>query len=161
MTLASLSIRRPVLTSVLSFIIVLLGGLSAFRLGIREYPAVDLPVVTIITTYQGASAEVIESQITEPIEAAVNAVAGINNLTSISREGSSQIRVEFDLNVDLEAAANDVRDQLGRPIRRSSSKSMPTRIPSSGSSSAAPPATSSISPPMPTVSASGFRPCRA
>ena len=117
MSLASLSIRRPVLTGVLSFTIMLLGGLSATRLGIREYPAVDPPVVTIITTYPGASAEVIESQITEPIEAAVNAVAGISNLTSTSREGSSQVRVEFDLNVDLEAAANDVRDQLGRASR--------------------------------------------
>jgi hydrophobe/amphiphile efflux-1 (HAE1) family protein len=117
MSLASLSIRRPVLTGVLSFTIMLLGGLSATRLGVREYPAVDPPVVSIITNYQGANAEVIESQITEPIEAAVNAVAGISNLTSISREGSSQIRVEFDLDVDLEAAANDVRDQLGRAAR--------------------------------------------
>lgn len=117
MSLASLSIRRPVLTGVLSFTIILLGGLSATRLGIREYPAVDPPVVSIITSYPGASAEVIESQITEPIEAAVNAVAGIRNLTSTSREGSSQIRVEFSLDIDLEAAANDVRDQLGRVVR--------------------------------------------
>ncbi|ATC64752.1 acriflavin resistance protein [Nibricoccus aquaticus] len=117
MSLASLSIRRPVLAGVLSFTIVLLGALSATRLGVREYPAVDPPVVTIITTYPGASAEVIESQITEPIEAAVNAVAGISNLTSISREGSSQVRVEFGIDINLEAAANDVRDQLGRASR--------------------------------------------
>jgi multidrug efflux pump len=165
MSLASLSIRRPVLTGVLSFTIMLLGALSATRLGIREYPAVDPPVVTIITTYPGASAEVIESQITEPIEAAVNAVAGISNLTSISREGSSQVRVEFDLNVDLEAAANDVRDQLGRapaispptPIRPSSTSPTPTPTRSSASSSAVPRAISSIFPPTPTVSANASR----
>jgi multidrug efflux pump len=117
MSLASLSIRRPVFAGVLSVVIMLMGGLAAMRLGVREYPAVDPPVVTIITTYSGASAEVVESQITEPIEAAVNAVAGISSLISISREGSSQIRIEFDLDVNLEAAANDVRDQLGRAAR--------------------------------------------
>ncbi len=117
MSLASVSINRPVLAGVLSLVILLMGGLAALRLGVREYPAVDPPVVTIITTYSGASAEIIESQITEPIEAAVNAVAGIKTLTSTSREGTSQIRIEFDLNIDLEAAANDVRDQLGRAVR--------------------------------------------
>ena len=117
MSLASISIRRPVFAGVLSFTIVLLGVLSATRLGVREYPAVDPPVITISTNYPGASAKVIESQITEPIESVVNAVAGIKNLTSTSREGSSQIRVEFGLDTDLEAAANDVRDQLGRAAR--------------------------------------------
>lgn len=117
MSLASVSIRRPVFAGVLSFVIVLLGGLSATRLGVREYPAVDPPVISISTSYPGASANVIESQITEPIESVINAVSGIKNLTSSSREGSSQIRVEFGLDTDLEAAANDVRDQLGRAVR--------------------------------------------
>lgn len=117
MSLASVSIRRPVFACVLSIVIVLLGSISAMRLGVREYPAVDPPIMTILTTYAGASAEVIESQITEAIEARVNAVAGIKTLTSNSREGASQIRIEFDLDVDLEAAANDVRDQLGRATR--------------------------------------------
>lgn len=80
MSLASISIRRPVFAGVLSFIILLLGGLSATRLGVREYPAVDPPVISISTSYPGASAKVIESQITEPIEAVINAVAGIKNL---------------------------------------------------------------------------------
>lgn len=117
MSIASFSIRRPVFAVVLSVVILLMGALSALRLGVREYPAVDPPVITIITTYPGASAEVIESQITEPIEAAVNAVAGIKTLISTSREGSSQIRIELTLETDIEAAANDVRDQLGRAVR--------------------------------------------
>jgi hydrophobe/amphiphile efflux-1 (HAE1) family protein len=116
-SLASICIRRPVLSIVLSLAIVLLGALSAHRLAVREYPAVDPPVVSINTSYPGASAEIIESQITEPIEAAVNAVAGIRTITSTSREGSSQVTIEFDLETNLETAANDVRDQLGRVIR--------------------------------------------
>ncbi len=117
MSLAAISIRRPVLAIVMSLVIVLLGALSATRLGVREYPAVDPPVVSIVTTYPGASAEIIESQITEPIEAAVNAVSGIRTISSTSREGSSQVTVEFSLETDLEAAANDVRDKLGAAVR--------------------------------------------
>jgi hydrophobe/amphiphile efflux-1 (HAE1) family protein len=116
-SLASVSIRRPVLAIVLSVTIILMGALAAQRLGVREYPAIDPPVISIVTTYPGASAEIIESQITEPIEAAVNAVAGIRTITSTSREGASQVTVEFDLGADLEAAANDVRDKLGRAVR--------------------------------------------
>jgi multidrug efflux pump len=101
----------------MSVTIVLLGALSASRLGVREYPAVDPPTVSIVTSYPGASAEIIESQITEPIEAAINAVAGIRTISSTSREGASQINVEFDLDSNLETAANDVRDKLGRAIR--------------------------------------------
>lgn len=117
MSLASVCIRRPVLALVMSLTIMILGGLGAFRLGVREYPAVDPPTVSIVTTYPGAGAEIIESQITEPIEAAVNAVAGIRSITSTSREGASQVVVEFDLGADLETAANDVRDKLGQAVR--------------------------------------------
>lgn len=117
MSLASISIRRPVLALVMSVTIILMGALAAKRLGVREYPAIDPPVISIVTTYPGASAEIIESQITEPIEAAVNAVAGIRTITSTSREGASQVTVEFDLGADLETAANDVRDKLGRVVR--------------------------------------------
>ncbi|MCC5021624.1 MAG: efflux RND transporter permease subunit [Candidatus Synoicihabitans palmerolidicus] len=113
MSLSSLSIRRPVLTLVISITIVLLGALSGISLGVREFPAIDPPVVSISTTFAGADASIVESQITDPIEAAVNAVVGVRAITSSSREGSSQVRVE----VDLEAAVNDVRDQLGRAIR--------------------------------------------
>ncbi len=118
MSLASLSIRRPVFTLVIAITIVLLGSISGLTLGVREYPAIDPPTVTITTSFPGADASIVESQITEPIEAAVNAVAGVREINSSSREGNSQVRVEFDLGVDLEAAVNDVRDQLGRATRQ-------------------------------------------
>ncbi len=114
MSLSSLSIRRPVLASVMSIVIVLFGVISFFYLGVREYPSVDPPIVTVSTNYIGANADVIESQITEPLEESVNGIAGIRTLTSVSREGRSTITVEFELEVDLETAANDVRDRVSR-----------------------------------------------
>lgn len=117
MSLSSLSIRRPVLASVMSIVIVLFGVISFFYLGVREYPSVDPPIVTVSTSYVGANAEIIESQITEPLEESVNGVAGIRTLTSVSREGRSTITVEFDLDLDLETAANDVRDRVSRAQR--------------------------------------------
>ncbi len=118
MSLSSISIRRPVLASVMSITIVLFGILGYTNLGVREYPSVDPPVVTVQTNYTGANAEVIESQITEPLEEQLNGIAGIRTITSVSREGRSTITVEFDLNVDLEAASNDVRDRVSRAVRR-------------------------------------------
>lgn len=114
MSLSSLSIRRPVLASVMSIVIILFGVISFFYLGVREYPSVDPPIVTVSSNYVGANAEVIESQITEPLEESVNGIAGIRTLTSVSREGRSTITVEFDLEIDLETAANDVRDRVSR-----------------------------------------------
>jgi len=114
MSLSSLSIRRPVLASVMSIVIILFGVISFFYLGVREYPSVDPPIVTVSSSYVGANAEVIESQITEPLEESVNGIAGIRTLTSVSREGRSTITVEFDLEIDLETAANDVRDRVSR-----------------------------------------------
>ncbi len=115
--ISSLSIRRPVLASVMSIVIVLFGIISFFYLGVREYPSVDPPIVTVSTSYVGANADVIESQITEPLEESVNGVAGIRTLTSVSREGQSTITVEFDLEIELETAANDVRDRVSRAQR--------------------------------------------
>lgn len=117
MSLAATSIRRPVLTIVLSLGIVLFGVIAFTYLGVREYPAVDPPMITVSTSYVGANADVIESQITEPLEESLNGVAGIRSLVSSSSEGRSNIRVEFDLGTDLEAAANDVRDRVSRSIR--------------------------------------------
>jgi len=116
MSLYSLSIRRPVLAIVMSLVIILFGVLGFTQLGVREYPAVDPPVVTVSTSYGGANADVIESQITEPLEESVNSVDGIRSITSTSREGRSTISVEFDLSVDLERAANDVRDRVSRAV---------------------------------------------
>jgi hydrophobe/amphiphile efflux-1 (HAE1) family protein len=117
MTFAEISIRRPVLTTVISLLIVLGGGLSLLQLGVREYPAVDPPSISITTSYAGAAAEVVEAQITEPIEEAVNGVAGIRTLTSTSREGASTISAEFSLDTDIDTAASDVRDQVARAVR--------------------------------------------
>ncbi len=112
MTLYALAIRRPVLAIVLSIAIVLFGAIGFSYLGVREFPAVDPPVITVQTNYRGANADVIDSQVTEPLEKAVNGIDGIRTLTSISREGRSTITVEFDLGSDLERAANDVRDRV-------------------------------------------------
>jgi multidrug efflux pump len=116
MTLYALSIRRPVLAIVMSLAIVIFGLLGAASLGVREFPAVDPPLITVSTDYRGANADVIETQITEPLEESINGVAGIRNLSSTSREGRSTIVVEFGLGVDLERAANDVRDAVSRAI---------------------------------------------
>lgn len=117
MTLYSLSIERPVLATVMSIVIVIFGLVSFQRLGVREFPSVDPPIITVATEYPGAPPEVIESQITEPLEESINAVAGIRTLTSVSREGRSTIVVEFQLGFDLETAANDVRDRVSRAQR--------------------------------------------
>jgi len=117
MSLSSLSIRRPVLAIVMSIAIVLFGVIGYTYLGIREYPAVDPPIITVSTSYTGANADVIESQITEPLEESINGIAGIRSLTSVSRDGRSTITVEFDIDVNLETAANDVRDKVSRAIR--------------------------------------------
>jgi len=117
MGLSSLSIRRPVLSIVMSLVILIFGIISYFYLGVREYPAVDPPVVTVTTSYPGANPEVIESQITEPLEESISGIAGIRTITSVSSYGRSMIRVEFTVDQDLEAATNDVRDRVSRAMR--------------------------------------------
>ncbi len=106
------------LTIVISIIIMLFGVVSYTFLGVREYPSVDPPIVSVSTTYVGANADVIEAQITEPLEAAINGISGIKSITSSSADGRSSITVEFQLGVDMEAAANDVRDKVSQAVRR-------------------------------------------
>lgn len=118
MSLSSLSLRRPVLALVMSIIIVLFGAIGFNFLGVREYPAIDPPVVTVRTNYTGANAEIIESQITEPLEKAINGIAGVKTISSSSNLGSSTITVEFNLNVEMEQAAADVRDKVSQAIRQ-------------------------------------------
>jgi multidrug efflux pump len=117
MSLASISIKRPVLAIVMSLVIVLFGTISFRFLGVREYPAIDPPIISVRTNYAGANAEVVESQITEPLEKALNGIPGIRNISSASSQGSSSITVEFNLDADLEAAANDVRDKVSGAVR--------------------------------------------
>lgn len=117
MSLASISIRRPVLAIVMSIVIILFGVIGFLYLGVREYPAVDPPIITVATSYTGANADIVESQITEPLEESINGIAGIKSITSVSREGVSSITVEFNLEIPLEDAANDVRDRVSRARR--------------------------------------------
>ena len=117
MNFSGIFIKRPVLAMVLSILVVLFGIIGYSFLGVREYPSVDPPTVSVSTSYPGANADVIESQITEPLEESINGIAGIRTLTSSSRDGSSNITVEFQIGVEMEAAANDVRDRVSRARR--------------------------------------------
>jgi multidrug efflux pump len=117
MSLSATSIRRPVLAIVMSIAIILFGFIGFTYLGVREYPSVDPPIITVSATYVGANADVIESQITEPLEESISGIEGVRSIKSTSAEGRSNITVEFELGVDLEAAANDVRDKVSRAVR--------------------------------------------
>ena len=116
MNLSELSLRRPVLAIVCSIIIIVFGVIGYTFLGVREYPAIDPAVVNVRTSYVGANADIIEEQITEPLEKSINGVQGVRNITSSSQQGTSAITVEFDLGVDLEQAANDVRDKVSQAV---------------------------------------------
>lgn len=117
MNISELSIRRPVLATVLTLIILLFGAIGYVTLGVREYPSIDNPIISVTCSYPGANADVIENQITEPLEQNINGIPGIRSLTSVSQQGQSRITVEFELSVDLETAANDVRDKVSRAQR--------------------------------------------
>lgn len=117
MNISELSIRRPVLATVLTVIILLFGMIGYTTLGVREYPSVDNPIISVTCSYSGANADVIENQITEPLEQNINGIPGIRSLSSVSQQGQCRITVEFELSVDLETAANDVRDKVSRAQR--------------------------------------------
>ncbi len=117
MNISELSIRRPVLATVFTLVILIFGAIGYLTLGVREYPSVDNPIISVTCSYPGANADVIENQITEPLEQNINGIPGIRSLTSVSQQGQSRITVEFELSVDLETAANDVRDKVSRAQR--------------------------------------------
>ncbi|MDR0505244.1 MAG: efflux RND transporter permease subunit [Dysgonamonadaceae bacterium] len=117
MNISELSIKRPVLSTVFVLIIILFGIIGYTYLGIREYPSVDNPIITVSVSYPGANADIIENQITEPLEQNINGIPGIRSLSSTSSQGQSRITVEFELSVDMETAANDVRDKVSRAQR--------------------------------------------
>ncbi len=114
MILSDISIRRPVLATVMSLGLVLLGLMAFSKLPVREYPNIDAPVVSVRSVYQGASAAVIESQVTRPLEESLSGIEGVKTLKSVSREEVSQITIEFNLNRDPDGAASDVRDRVSR-----------------------------------------------
>ncbi|HQS24850.1 MAG: acriflavin resistance protein [Sphingobacteriia bacterium 24-36-13] len=117
MNISELSLKRPILATVMNILIVLFGIVGYSFLAVREYPAVDPPVVNVRTSYSGANSEIIESQITEPLEKAINGIPGIRSISSSSSNGNSNITVEFNVSEDLEAAANDVRDKVSQAVR--------------------------------------------
>src|SRR4051812_4514540 len=118
MNISSTSINRPVLAIVMSVIIILFGGIGYKYLGVREFPSIDPPIITVKTNYAGANADVVESQITEPLEKVLNGIEGVRTISSSSNQGSSTITVEFNLDANLEAAANDVRDKVSQAVRQ-------------------------------------------
>ncbi len=117
MNISELSIKRPILATVMNLFLILFGIIGYTFLGVREYPAIDPPVITVSTSYTGANADIIESQITEPLEKSINGIPGIRTITSTSAVGRSNINVEFNIDSDLEAAANDVRDKVSQAVR--------------------------------------------
>ncbi len=118
MSLSSISIQRPVLATVFTIVILLFGIIGMTYLGVREFPSVDPPIISVRVSYPGANSDVIETQITEPLEQSINGIPGIRTLTSVSSQGGSSISVEFELSVDMETAANDVRDKVSQAQRR-------------------------------------------
>src|SRR6188768_885727 len=123
MNISELSLRRPVLAIVFNITIGLFGVIGFNSLGVRDYPSIDPTNIGVSTSYGGDNPDIIETQITEPLEKAINGIAGIKNITSSSSSGSSNINVEFELGIDLEAAANDVRDKVSQAAR-----SLPTDL---------------------------------
>lgn len=118
MSLSTISIKRPVLAIVLNLLIVLFGVIGFYFLGVREFPSIDTPIVSVRTSYPGANSDIIESQITEPLEKAINSIEGIKSISSSSNQGTSNITIEFNLEKDLEEAANDVRDRVSQAVRQ-------------------------------------------
>ncbi|WP_395625644.1 efflux RND transporter permease subunit, partial [Daejeonella sp.] len=118
MSLSTTSIKRPVLAIVMNLLLVLFGIIGFNFLGVREYPSIDPPIVSVRTSYPGANSDIIESQITEPLEKAINSIEGIKSVSSSSNQGTSNINIEFNLEKDLEEAANDVRDRVSQSVRQ-------------------------------------------
>ena len=117
MNISELSVNRPILATVMNLFLVLLGVIGYTFLGVREFPAIDPPMITVSTSYAGANADIIENQITEPLEKSINGIPGIRTISSTSSVGRSFISVEFNVDADLEAAANDVRDKVSQATR--------------------------------------------
>jgi len=117
MNISELSLKRPVLATVMNLAIILFGVVGLTFLAVRDYPAIDPAIINVSTSYTGANADIIENEITEPLEKQVNGIPGIRTITSSSSQGNSNITIEFNLGVDLEAAASDVRDKVSQAAR--------------------------------------------
>ena len=128
MMLSDLSVRRPVFAAVLSLLLIAFGLLSFDRLPLREYPDINPPIVSVETRYPGASAQVVETKITQLVEDAIAGIEGIRTISSSSRDGRSQVTVEFEVERDIDAAANDVRDRVARTVDRLPEEADPPEI---------------------------------
>ena len=117
MSISSLSIKRPILAIVMNLMLLIFGIIGFTFLGIREYPSIDPPVVSVRTNYPGANSDIVESQITDPLEKSINQIDGIKNISSSSNQGSSSINIEFNLDKNIDDAANDVRDKVSQAAR--------------------------------------------
>jgi multidrug efflux pump len=126
--ISELSVRRPVFATVMSMLLVIFGLVSLQRLSVREYPDIDRPVISITTNYSGASSAVIETKVTQPIEDSIAGIEGIIKIESDSADERSQVRIEFDVNRDVDAAANDVRDRVARVIATLPDEADPPQI---------------------------------
>jgi len=118
MLISEISIKRPVFATVISLVLITFGLIAYQRLPLREYPDVDSPIISITTAYSGASASVVESKITQIIEGSVSSIAGLKTVESTSADGQSRVSVEFDINRDIDEAANDIRDRVSRVVNR-------------------------------------------
>src|SRR5690606_18590201 len=118
MILSDVSVKRPVFATVISLVLVVFGALSFMELPLREYPDTSPPVVSVSTSYPGASAEIIETQITQVIEDQINGIDGVMSINSSSSDGSSRVSVEFEVGRDINEAANDIRDKISRVVGR-------------------------------------------
>lgn len=117
MNISELALKRPILATVMNLLIILFGVVGYSFLAVREYPAIEPPIVNVRTSYAGANADIIESQITEPLEKSINGIPGIRSISSSSSNGSSNITIEFKITENLETAANDVRDKVSQATR--------------------------------------------
>lgn len=118
MSICSVSIRKPITTIVLMILILLFGYLNLRKIGVREYPNIEIPTISVSTTYTGASASIIETKITQQVENAVAGIEGLDNIQSTSKDGRSNVKLEFSIDRDLDNATNDVRDRVSRIYNR-------------------------------------------
>ena len=116
MLLSDVSVKRPVFASVINLLLIIFGIVAFTMLSLREYPDIDPPIVSVSTTYTGASANIVETRITQLLEDRISGIEGIKNVTSTSRNGRSDITIEFKLSRDIDAAANDVRERVSRAL---------------------------------------------
>src|SRR5210317_300039 len=128
MLLSDISVKRPVLAIVISLLLVAFGVLSLMNLSVREYPDIDAPVVSVSTVYPGAAAAIVETKVTQILEDRISGIEGVRTITSRSRDGQSDISIEFKLTRDIDGAANDVRDRVSRALGELPSEADPPEI---------------------------------